>query len=321
MPTLSQIEKEINLQIYEVAALWTPIYEQVHPGHWDPSQFREYGREHYVGLRQSSYKILREMVEALTFGGSIASMNIAIDMRIRMLLSSSLKKINNVIWPVLNPDLPPESAILTWGARPEMYPRGNKSKGLVKLLERFGGDLPFFGSSVSPEAINVESILSSFRNSDASLPGTKDNTPAIWKTNGSTQANGPIASPAEYDCDDDLYSHPQGTIPYNHTGEFAEPVRINQSHIAETSNTSPYHQPLSQPQESSQSPKSKPQHPRTTPTGLPDAYILDPKINAGSDTESEEELIPAPLSMMKRVPVFQPSCRSEVSISTSLMRW
>jgi hypothetical protein len=215
MPTVAQIQKEINLQIYEVAALWTPIYELVHPGYWDPSQFREYGREHYEGLRQSSHKILREMVEALTFGGSIASMNIAVDTRIRMLLSSSLKKINNVIWPALNPDLPPESAIQTWGARPEMYPRGNKSKGLVKLLERFGGDLPLFGSSVSPEAINVESILSSFRNSEASLPGTKDNTPAIPRTNGSTLANGPIASPAEYDSDEDLYSHPQGKIPDN----------------------------------------------------------------------------------------------------------
>ena len=39
MPTLSQIQKEINLQIHEVAALWTPIYELVHPGYLDPSQF------------------------------------------------------------------------------------------------------------------------------------------------------------------------------------------------------------------------------------------------------------------------------------------
>jgi hypothetical protein len=177
-----------------------------------------------------------------------------------------------------------------------MYPHGNKSKGLVKLLERFGGDLPLFGSSVSPEAINVESILSSFRNSEASLPGTKDNTPAIPKLNGSTQANGPIASPTEYDSDDDLYSHPQRKIPSNHTGEVVEPVRINQSHIAETSTTSPYHQPLSQPQESSQSPKSKPQYPRNTPTGLPDAHTLDPKLHAESDTESEEEFDPSTLA-------------------------
>ena len=65
------------------------------------------------------------MVEVLNFGGSVATMNIGVDTRIRMLLSSSLKKINNVIWPALNPDLPPESAIQTWGARPEMYPCGN----------------------------------------------------------------------------------------------------------------------------------------------------------------------------------------------------
>lgn len=303
-PTLSNLQKDINLQIYEVAALWTPIYELIHPGHWDPLQFRDYSCEHYEGLRQSSYKILREMIESLTFGGSIATMNIGVDSRIRMLLASSLKKINNVVWPAMNPDLPPESASQTWGARPEMYPRGNKSKGLVKLLERFGGDLSLFGSSVSPEAINIATILSSFSSSTAkaTLPEIHGDTPTISKTNSGNNANHPIVSPTDYDSDDDLYHQPPLKLPDDHTGKITQPVRTNKSSITGTPthmvqtplphNVRTLTSPLSQPQLSSHSPMSKPQTLHNTPTGLDDPYILDSKSDSESDTDREDEFDP-----------------------------
>jgi hypothetical protein len=104
-PTISAIEKSINLQRHELAALWTPIYGVVHPGYWDPSQFRSYGREHYDALRAGSHKIIRDLIEHLTFGGYQATMSVSVDARFRMLLGSSVKKIVNPTWPALNPDV------------------------------------------------------------------------------------------------------------------------------------------------------------------------------------------------------------------------
>jgi hypothetical protein len=114
--TVTQIEKSIGLQINEVATLWTPIYDVVHPGHWDPTQFSEYSCEHFVNLQNVSHRMIRDMVDALTTGGTPATMNISVDARIHYLFVSSSKKINNIAWPTNNPHLPSETSTLTWSS-------------------------------------------------------------------------------------------------------------------------------------------------------------------------------------------------------------
>lgn len=161
--TVAQMEKSLGLQINEVAALWTPIYDVVHPGHWDPTKFSEYSREHFINLRNVSYRMIRDMVDALTTGGTPATMNIGVDARIRYLLVSSSKKINNIAWPTINPHLPPETSIQAWSSRADMYELANASKGLVSLLERLGGDLPIHGGNIRLETIDIDNILSSIR--------------------------------------------------------------------------------------------------------------------------------------------------------------
>jgi len=157
------MEKSLGLQINEVAALWTPIYDVVHPGHWNPTQFSEYSREHFVNLQNVSHRLIRDMVDALTTGGISATMNIGVDACIRYLLVSSSKKINNISWPTINPHLPPQTAIQAWSSRADMYELANAYKGLVSLLERLGGDLPIHGDNIRPETIDIDNILSLIR--------------------------------------------------------------------------------------------------------------------------------------------------------------
>jgi hypothetical protein len=162
-PSVPAIEKNLNLQFHEVATLWTPIYGVVHPGHWDPAQFRSYPREHYDALRAGSHKIIREMVELLTFGGHQATMTISVDARFRMLLSSSVKKIINPHWPTLHPDLPSALATDTWSARADLYESACQSNGLRLLLDRLGGMPQLHGASVNPDSINIHSVINAIR--------------------------------------------------------------------------------------------------------------------------------------------------------------
>jgi hypothetical protein len=162
-PTLTVIEKSINLQYQEVAALWTPIYGVVHPGHWNPSQFRTFGREHYDALRTGSHKIVRDMIEHLTFGGYEATMTVSVDARFRMLLSSSVKKIVNPLWPELHPELPPSTSVDSWNARPEFYPSAAQSNGLRILLCCIGGIPSVYGASVNPSTIDINRVVKAMR--------------------------------------------------------------------------------------------------------------------------------------------------------------
>ena len=276
-PTISQIEKSLNLQINEVAALWTPIYDVIHKGHWDPTQFHQYSREHYDFLRYSSHKIIRDMIENLTTGGSFATMNISIDSRMRTLIACSLKKINNLSWPSLNPELPPDSAIQTWSSRPDMYPQANSSGGLICLLERLGGDLPVYGSSVQPNTIDVDSIITSVRGQASNtgpnpiladttrLEVTRLESAGLESTRSDGSCSDSFAPQAvtsttpTAEClsdDDDLYSAPRDTI--------VKHVKLlgNEARVPDPKLTTP--RVRAHPESSSTAPKTPPPDGRAT---------------------------------------------------------
>jgi len=91
-----------------------------------------------------------------------------------------------------------------------MYLRAIKSKCLVM---RFGGDLPLCGSSVSPEAIDVENILSSGAARRPNIVG-RGRHGNQWCH--ASRPSPPCFFPTEYVSDDDLYRDPQGEIHYRH---------------------------------------------------------------------------------------------------------